>query len=522
MEPTLLNRVLVILLLQYCRAQPNFVVIVADDVGYGDLHCYGHPSQERGAIDELAKEGMKFQNWYSGAASSSASRAALMTGKYPVRLGFYGDALEFGPTDSGGLPLTETTIAKALAEVGYSTGMAGKWHLGINRDTSDDGKYLPHNHGFQNVGTLYPIGQVWKCNRDEFSVDEMKSTCFKYQEATIAQQPFYPENSTASLISYATEFISSQSSEQPFFLYLSFLQAHDSLFCSERFCGNSQRGSYGDSINELNWAVGEVMSTLESSNIDQETAVIFLSANGPNKDMCTLGGSSGILSGGKPTTYEGGIRVPAVIRWPGMVTPGKISYEAVSTLDIFPTLLNLSGHDISDYELDGLSIAGVLTNGERSPHEILYHYCANRLMAVTMNNLKFHFYGKNLTKDYMGLCVNGRPTMSVELLSDHCFGEDVIKYDPPLIYDINKDPAEKFPLDSAKYSDTLANVNDIVQKHISSIETVDPQIGNYNDDLQPCCNPPNCVCNYPGSAISFNVSFRCVLWGLLCSLLVHT
>ncbi|XP_071511895.1 arylsulfatase-like [Diadema antillarum] len=498
----------VLLLGNYCLAltrdphdRPNVILFVADDMGYGDLASYGHPSQEYGPIDQMASEGMKFSRWYSPDVLCSPSRGAMLTGRLPVRVGLHGPVRVFEMTSSRGLPKSEITIAEMLRDVGYSTGIVGKWHLGINEFKHDDGNHLPHHHGFDFVGHLMPFTNHWTCDETKLYMSAPdRYYCLLYYNDSIVQQPVRHHDLTRRLVDDAKAFIHSHQ-EEPFFFYFSFLQLHTDMFSSPWFSGTSKRGRYGDSLNEMAWAVGETLATIREAGLDNNTLAIFLSDHGPHVEMCREGGSPGILKGGKITTWEGGVRVPAIARWPGTIPPGVHSGTLMSSMDLYATLAELAGGKVPDDRImDSQSALSVLTNGSDSPRSVLFHYCNDRLMAVTLGDFKAHFFTK--------------PMPTPQGFADACFEEWTPKgghhhtglscdppfskaHDPPLLYNIGVDPAELAPLPARKYAKVLEEIAKIVTEHQRSLVKGEPQfVRDLSKTLTPCCNPPYCMCNY--------------------------
>nr|XP_009859848.1 arylsulfatase-like [Ciona intestinalis] len=484
---------LLIILANQVLSRPNFVLIFADDVGYGDFQSYGHPTQERGPIDDLAAEGMRFTQWYSAASLCTPSRAALLTGRLPIHSGMVGPTRVLHQNDAGGLPKNETTLAEALKELGYKTGMVGKWHLGINELKQNDGRHLPKHHGFDFVGTNLPFTFHLFCSPSEYPVDKMKIKCFLSNKDEIIEQPIIPEKLTDKIVEGAKQFIT-ENQKNPFFLYLSLPQTHVAMFCKEEFCNKSMRGSYGDNVNEMSWAVGEVVNQLKDLNLDQNTLVMFLSDHGPAVEFCYTGGSTGGLKGGKASSWDGGIKVPAVAWWPGTIQPG-VKTQVVSTMDIFPTFLQLAGNEGNNGNLDGMSISDLLlSNHDNEVHEILFHYCSDRLMAVRYGRYKIHFHTQHLHV-FNSNCIDGKALENIVDYFD-CYA-NTTTHNPPLIFDINTDPEELFPLEAAPRAHIIEEVEKQVAKHQKTIKPVASQLGRHGKDLQPCCNPPSCVCNYP-------------------------
>ena len=319
--------------------RPNIVFILADDLGYGDLSSYGATDIDTPNLDRLAREGVRFTQFYSAANTCSPSRAALMTGRYPPRSGV--NAVLFHDTPEG-LPQSELTIPELLRDAGYRTAMIGKWHLG-NTD-----EFMPWNHGF-----------------DEFfgvphSNDEKNFFLFDNRHRlpeTVDQTQLIRRYTDRAL-----EFLGrAVRPNEPFFLYLAYNAPHVPLYPSAGFSGRSRHGTYGDVVEELDASVGEVLRKLVHLGIDRETLVIFTSDNGPWLAMHDWGGSAGILRGGKTSTFEGGHRVPAMARWPGAVPPGEEARGVANMMDWLPTLIELAGARLpEDRPLDGRSLVDVL------------------------------------------------------------------------------------------------------------------------------------------------------------------
>ncbi|XP_041469024.1 arylsulfatase-like [Lytechinus variegatus] len=480
--------------------RPNILLFLADDMGYGDLESYGHPSQESGPIDQMAREGMKFSRWYSPDVLCSPSRGAMLTGRLPVRVGLYGPARVFEMSTSYGLPKSETTIAEMLKEQGYHTGMVGKWHQGINEFSHNDGNHLPHHHGFDFVGHLIPFTNHWMCDETKIYIDAPdRYYCLLYYNDTIIQQPLSHRNLTERLVEDAKSFIFDHQDE-PFFFYFSFPQVHTDMFSSPKFSGSSKRGRYGDSLNEMSWAVGETLSAIKEAGLERNTLALFLSDHGPQTEVCNEGGSSGILKGSKDSTWEGGIRVPAIARWPDTIAQGSHSQAIISSMDIFATAADLSGGKLpQDRIMDSSSFLPILTGTSAEHRKVLFHYCSDRLMAVTYGVFKAHFY----TKPAMNLeqlatkCRKGWiPTGPYHL----CFSCDppcAVHHEPPLLYNIGVDPSELSPLNTRKYLDVLSEVERIVEEHQKTLVKGDSLfIRERALWLNPCCNPPYCMCNY--------------------------
>ncbi|MFB3825784.1 MAG: sulfatase [Bryobacteraceae bacterium] len=384
------------------RPLPNIVLIYADDLGFGDLGCYGHPTIRTPNLDRLAAEGSRFTQFYSAAPLCSPSRAALMTGRYPVRSGIN---FVLFPDSEGGLPDSEVTIPEILKKRGYATGMVGKWHLGHLP------KYLPTRHGFDSYfGIPYSNDMSLKTNpiyeeiNREVGRTRPASVLERYRalpgiplmrgEEVIETEPDQSQL-TPRYTAEANGFIrKSAASGRPFFMYFAHTFPHVPLAASERFRGRSRRGLYGDAVEELDWSVGEVMKTLAELKLEENTLVLFSSDNGGAVALGRHGGSNGALREGKATTWEGGMREPFIARWKGRIAPGQVSTDVASTLDILPTLARLTGAGTPQgVTLDGADLAPLLWEGKGRPQPDFFYYNAGRLRAVRRGPWKAHITG---------------------------------------------------------------------------------------------------------------------------------
>lgn len=330
---------------------PNIVFIFADDLGYGDLGCFGAPDIATPNIDRIAAEGIKFTSFLSASPVCSPSRAGLLTGRMPQRMGIN---QVFFPESLTGMDPEEITIAEILKEKGYRTAVIGKWHLGHME------KFLPLNQGFDEYfGIPYSNDMesvVYMRGNDvvEFDVDQTYTT------------KTYTEESL--------KFIDS-SGDQPFFLYLAHTMPHVPIYASPDFQGTSKRGLYGDVVQELDWSVGEVLRKLEEKGILENTLIVFSSDNGPWLVMEDHGGSAGPLREGKQFTFEGGVRVPTVAMWKGKIEPGQVYEDLATQMDWFPTFCKLVGAELpQDREIDGKDLSAVLfEKGSREGDTFLYY-----------------------------------------------------------------------------------------------------------------------------------------------------
>ena len=357
---------------------PNIVLIFVDDLGYGDLSSYGHPTIHTPRLDRLAQEGIKLTSFYVAAPVCTPSRAALMTGRYPIRFGMPGNQ---GPDSEGGLPADERTLAEALKAQGYRTAAFGKWHLG-----STPG-FFPTDHGFDEYfGLLYSNDMIPPWVRTERPLHLYRNT------TPTDEQPVDQSTLTRRYTEEAVRFIRA-SKDQPFFVYLPHSMPHLPISASEAFTGRSKGGRYGDVIEELDWSAGRILDVLAEEGLDDRTLVIFTSDNGPWRNMPPRmystepvlrgdAGTTGALSGAKGTTLEGGLRVPALLRWPGRIPAHQVSAEVATTMDLHATILGLAGAAPPPQPLDGLDLWPMLTEKAPSPHDYFHYFWIGRLEGV--------------------------------------------------------------------------------------------------------------------------------------------
>jgi arylsulfatase A-like enzyme len=374
--------------------RPNIVVILADDLGYADMGSFGAKDFQTPHLDRMAREGRRFTDFYVGAPACTASRAALMTGCYPLRAGFadqisyradgtFSQSRVLWPNSKWGLNPDEVTLPEVLRDAGYATGMVGKWHLG------DAPKFNPIHHGFMEFfGAPYS--------------HDMKPYYYLRGTAKLPETPDLDHN-VRRYTEEATKFIRKTSgSDKPFFLYLAHHNPHTPLEASEKFKGKTKRGAYGDAVSELDWSVGQVLDTLRDLKIDEQTLVIFTSDNGPWLARGEEGGSATPLRGGKGTTYEGGMREPCVMWWPGKIPAGTTCGEIAATLDFLPTFAALAGaRPPANRKIDGHDIRPLLTNnGAKTPWQAFYYFLGNELHAVRSGEWKLRakntFFNENI------------------------------------------------------------------------------------------------------------------------------
>ena len=362
---------------------PNIVLIFTDDQGYRDVGTYGAPQIKTPHLDRMAQEGNRFTNFYVAQPVCSASRAALLTGCYPNRLGIHG---ALSPHNKKGLHPEETTIAEMLKPLGYATAIFGKWHLG------DDPAFLPTQQGFDQYFGLPYSNDMWPRHPEKEKFDFPPLPLMEN-----AQIIDTIESDQSQLTTWYTEravqFIE-DNRERPFFLYVPHSMPHVPLFVSDKFKGKSERGLYGDVIMEIDWSVGQILAALEKNNLDENTLVIFISDNGPWLSYGTHSGSALPLREGKGTTWEGGVRVPCIMRWPGGIPANTVTKLPAMTIDLLPTIAEITGAKLPERKIDGKSILPIVKNqpDAKNPHDAYYfYYHTNELHAVQSGRWKLYF-----------------------------------------------------------------------------------------------------------------------------------
>jgi arylsulfatase A-like enzyme len=361
--------------------KPNVVLIFIDDLGYGDLGTYGSPDIATPNLDQMAKEGVKFTNFYVAQAVCSASRAALLTGTYSNRIGIHG-ALDH--MAKHGLNPKETTIAEMLKPIGYQTAIFGKWHLGHQPE------FLPTNQGFDEFYGIPYSNDMWP-NHPQTKNYYPPLPLF-YNEKVIDTLFSDQSTLTTEFTQKAVEFIK-RNKQSPFFLYLAHPQPHVPLFVSDKFKGKSPKGLYGDVVMEIDWSVGEVMKALKDSGLEENTLVIFLSDNGPWLSYSGHSGSAGPLKEGKGTSWDGGVKVPAIMKWKGHIPAGLVQQNPAMSIDILPTIAKLTGASLPSLPIDGKNIFPMLTDANATSQQEAYfiYYNRNELQAVVMGDWKLYF-----------------------------------------------------------------------------------------------------------------------------------
>ena len=490
-------------LLSAAREPPNVLILFADDLGAGDLQVYGHPTTKTPHLDALASSGIRFTQWYSGFHVCSPSRASMMTGRLPIRSGLAGGSWTggvLGASAKGGLPHNETTVAEALGSVGFATMAIGKWHLGQQPE------FLPTAHGFDEYyGIPYSDdmgGSAWKHYTSPYLPPLPLLHSTGKGQVTIVEQPTDLNFLSDRYVSAAKSFIANQTSAaRNWLLYYAFSHVHTPDFASRHFCNSTLRGRFGDALYELDDAVGDVMAAVREAGALKSTIVFFSSDNGPWLIRGLSGGSAGLLRDGKQTTWEGGVREPGLISWPGVIPGGRISPAVVATYDIFATVLKLARVPLpSDRAIDGKDLSDILFNGnETSPHECIYHWKG----APGLNCPKAHPACPGLWAVRCGAYKLHWVTM--DSIGEHKFSP--VFHNPPLIFQLEHDPSEAYPIaaNSSEYVQARRMIEAAAATHKASVLPVPNQAGlGMDSKLKVCCDPnskskypllPECTCD---------------------------
>ncbi|XP_061571765.1 steryl-sulfatase [Cololabis saira] len=536
-------------------SRPNFVLMMVDDLGIGDLGCYGNKTLRTPNIDRLAREGVKLTHHIAAASLCTPSRAAFLTGRYPVRSGLAGDlrpGVFIFNAASGGLPREEITLAAVAKQQGYATALIGKWHLGLNCESSNDHCHHPSVHGFDYFFGI-PLTNLRDCQPGQGTIFQLQKylpyrtlglvfgtavvlhwcgvvplrrrlllvllvllvaaaallagfiqifpnlNCLLFRDHQIVEQPFTSENLTQRMTREAVDFME-RNSARPFLLFFSFVQVHTAMFASAAFRGTSRHGIYGDAVHEVDWSVGQVMQTLERLQLRDDTLVYLTSDQGAHLEEVSAGGEvhggwNGIYKAGKSTNWEGGIRVPGIVSWPGQIPEGAEIDEPTSNMDLFPTVVRLSGAELPrDRAIDGHDLMDLLQNKvQRSSHEFLFHYCNSYLNAVRWHEpnsssvWKAFFFTPNFHPEGRAACFHTHVCF--------CTPAYVTFHDPPLLFDLSRDPAESralTPDTEPNFQRVLAAMTAAVETHRGSLEPVESQLTAgrlmWKPWLQPCCS----------------------------------
>ena len=430
-------------------SKTNFIIIFADDLGYGDLSSFGHPTIKTPNLDRMVAEGQKWTNFYAGASVCTPSRAALLTGRLPVRSGMSSNKQRvLFPDSHHGLPSQEITLAEQLKIANYTTACIGKWHLGHKE------AYLPLQHGFDYYfgipysndmdipdAILKEKGGYWEVVSDPKNNLIENFQVPLIQNNTEIERPANQNNITQRYSDETVKFIKSNK-DKPFFIYLAHNLPHIPLFASEEALGKSSRGIYGDVVEEIDHGIGKIIQALKEEGLDKNTLVVFTSDNGPWTAFNDQGGSAGLLRAGKGTTWEGGMREPTVFWAPGKIAPGIVD-QLGSTLDLFHTFSTLAGVPLPDDRiLDSYDLSPLLFENQNAKRNQFFYYRGTDLYAVRLGDFKAHY----ITQGEYGL-----------------YGGKEI-HNPPLLYNLNHDPSEEYNI-ADQHPEVLEAMNELVAAH---------------------------------------------------------
>ncbi len=441
--------------IQFKQCTPNIVLILMDDMGYGDIGRTGANQYETPNLNRLANQGMQFTWYYCPQAVSSASRAGLLTGCYPNRVGISGALM---PWAQIGINPEETTIAEMLKTKGYHTGIIGKWHLGHHRE------FLPLQNGFDEYFGIPYSNDMWPVDFDGVPIKLKDTTSIKMkypvlpliegnekvgEVRTLADQ----DKLTTEYTNRAVRFIEQHKNER-FFLYLPHSMVHIPLGVSEKFRGKSRQGMYGDVMMEVDWSIGEIMKALERNGLDKNTLVIFTSDNGPWLNFGNHAGTTGGLREGKGTIWEGGQRVPCIMRWPGVIPEGEICNQMASSIDILPTLAAITGAQLPALRIDGVNILPLMLGDKTAAprHDFYYYYEVNSLEGVQHDYWKLVLPHKGRTYRNMKPGTDGWPGPT---------GTETVN--PTQLYDLRRDPGEWYDV-AAYYPEKVKELEALAEK----------------------------------------------------------
>ncbi|XP_058147924.1 arylsulfatase F-like [Dasypus novemcinctus] len=560
-----------ILFLETCGSdsRPNILLLMADDLGIGDIRCYGNDTIRTPNIDLLAKEGVKLTQHIAAASLCTPSRTAFLTGRYPVRSGMASKNINTisrvisGLGVSGGLPRNESTFAALLKKEGYRTGLIGKWHQGLNCKYRSDHCHHPLHYGFDYYyGMPYTLippcwpdlsrkieftanYNLWICMQILVGIvltlflgklarwvsipwllvfamvflgillayswlwsasSPLYWDCILMRLHEITEQPMKAERAGTIMVEEAVSFIQ-RNRHGPFLLFFSFLHVHTPLPTTENFIGVSKHGLYGDNVEEMDFMVGQILQAIDAHGLRNNTVVYFTSDHGGHLEArighLQLGGWNGIYKGGKTMGgWEGGIRVPGIFRWPKVLQAGRVIDEPTSLMDVYPTLASLGGAALPrDRVIDGRDLMPLLRGDvPHSDHQFLFHYCGAYVHAVRWHQKdsgaiwKVHYVTPRFSPKGAGACY--------DIDFCQCKGENVTLHDPPLLFELSRDPSESIPLSRATeplYNLVIRKVGDALRQHHKTITEVPQQLSDYNKDsmwLRPCCGVfPFCLCD---------------------------
>ncbi|WP_163932030.1 sulfatase [Paraferrimonas sp. SM1919] len=425
------------------QTKPNVIIIMTDDQGYGDVGSYGAQGYSTPNLDQMAAEGLRFTDYYAAQAVCTSSRAGLLTGSYPNRIGVHG---AFFPGDGQGLHHDEVTIAEMLKEQGYATATYGKWHLG------DDELFMPHNHGFDDFFGIPYSNDMWPLHPEQGTKFDFPPLPL-IDNGKVIEHLTDQSNLTKQLTERSVQFIN-DNKDKPFFIYLAHPQPHVPLYVSDDFKGKSELGLYGDVIMELDWSVGEILKSLKTNGIDDNTLVIFTSDNGPWLNYGSHAGSSGPLREGKSTALEGGQREPFIARFPGKFAEGKDISTPIMAIDLLPTIAHITGANLPMRKIDGVNAWPIFTGETTKPVQEAYffYYKVNELHGVRWGDWKMYF-----PHSYYSL--NGKPTNTDGTPVKYDYNE----FTKIELYNLRGDIGETTDV-AAKHPQVVAKIKQLAEK----------------------------------------------------------
>jgi len=436
------------------NSSPNIIVIFGDDIGYGDVGVFGNPTIKTPNLDRMAYEGQKWTNFYSAASVCTPSRAGLLTGRLPIRSGMMSSKIRvLFPESWSGLQQSEITIAELVKQKKYATMHIGKWHLGHLPD------YLPTKQGFDSY-----YGIPYSNDMDATQPKEKRKWALYnpdridywdvplMRNEKIIERPANQYTITKRYTEEAVKFIK-KNKDRPFFLYFAHTMTHVPLFRSEKFVDISLAGIYGDVMEEVDWSVGQVLETVRNNNLSERTLVIFTSDNGPWLTFDTHGGSAGPLKEGKGSTWEGGMREPTIMWWPGTIPAGTTQAGMGSTLDLMATVASITNTKIpKDRKMDSYDLSLAMSMKADSPRNEMFFWRGTKLFAARSGNYKAHFYTMTGYRDR---------------------GET--RLNTPLLYHLGHDPGEKFDI-SRQNPEIVTKIQEMANQHVLDIEEVENQL----------------------------------------------
>ncbi|XP_071493717.1 N-acetylgalactosamine-6-sulfatase-like isoform X1 [Diadema antillarum] len=477
----------------HAETRPNIIIMLMDDMGWGDLGIYGNPAKETPNLDRMAAEGAILPDFYSGNPLCSPSRASLLTGRLPIRNGFYTTNAHArnGYTPQiivGGIADSEILLSELLQTAGYSTKIVGKWHLGHQP------QFHPLKHGFDEWfgSPNCHFGPYNDKNIPNIPVYKDAEMAGRYYEDFVIDRKTGESNLTQLYIQEGLSFIEkSSASKQPFLLYWTPDATHEPVYASTAFLGGSQRGLYGDAVRELDHGVGQILDKVRQLGIANNTFVLFSSDNGGATYAGEMGGDNGPFLCGKETTYEGGMREPTIAWWPGHIKPGTVTHQIGSVMDLFTTSLSLAGlQPPSDRIIDGQSLLPALLNGDVDANKTMFYYRGDEMMAVRRGLYKAHYWTwTNSISEFLS-GVNFCQGQNVTGVMTHAQVNHTLS---PLLFHLGRDPGEKHPIKNttAEYKQMMPGIMQVVDDHKSRLVPGTPQL-NMCDNAVMNWSPPGC------------------------------